>query len=306
METIVIGHINPDTDTTCSAIAYAWYLGQKGQLAKPAVAGPLNKETAYVVERFGVGSPDLIETFEKDQPVFIVDTNNPNELLPSISDAKIVGIIDHHKLSGLTTPDPITVSILPVACTATLIFEAISAEGIHIPADIAGVMLACILSDTLNYTSPTTTEADKAAGKALATLAETDPNELSEAMFASKSDISDMDDRSVLEVDGKLYEYGSRKVRISVLETTKPSFALGRAASLIETMQAVKKEDGLDDLLLFVVDIVNSESTLLIASDSEKALAEKAFGMAATGDRMVLPGVVSRKKQIAPKIEAAA
>ena len=117
MSAIVLGHINPDTDTVCSAIAYAWYLkNHAGVDAEARVAGVLNKETAFVLERFGLAAPQLISELKEDDKVYLVDTNNPEELLPGHDKADIQEIVDHHKLvGGLSTLGPIAVTMKPVA-----------------------------------------------------------------------------------------------------------------------------------------------------------------------------------------------
>jgi manganese-dependent inorganic pyrophosphatase len=122
-------------------------------------------------------------------------------------------------------------------------------------------------------------------------------------LLAAKSDVSRFSDAELLRMDSKEYSIDGTKFRVSVLETTAPATVLDRKASLMETMKTVAEEDGVDQVLLFVVDILNEESTLLVPNDLAKTVAEKSFAVTVTGDSVVLPGVVSRKKQIIPNLK---
>ena len=122
-------------------------------------------------------------------------------------------------------------------------------------------------------------------------------------MFAAKSDISHFSDAELLRLDSKIFDVEGTKLRISVLETTSPATVLDRQASIMDSMAAVASEDGVDQVLLFVVDILNEQSTLFIPNGAVKSVAEKSFGITVSGDSVVLPGVVSRKKQIIPNLK---
>ncbi|MEM6729035.1 MAG: DHHA2 domain-containing protein, partial [Pseudomonadota bacterium] len=170
------------------------------------------------------------------------------------------------------------------------------------PKAIKGAMLSCILSDTLEFRSPTTTQEDKAIAHSLADELELDLGAYASEMFEAKSDVSAFSDAELLRMDSKEYAVDGTKFRVSVLETTAPKIVLDRKASLMETMGTVAQEDGVDQVLLFVVDILNEEATMLIPNDLTKTVAEKSFGAAVGGDSVVLPGVMSRKKQIIPNL----
>ncbi|MEO0664861.1 MAG: DHHA2 domain-containing protein, partial [Pseudomonadota bacterium] len=211
--------------------------------------------------------------------------------------------IDHHKLvGGLETKGPIDIRIEPVACTATILWKMIGKDLAQAPEGIKGAMLSCILSDTLEFRSPTTTQEDKAIAHALADELGVDLAAYASEMFEAKSDVSAFSDAELLRMDSKEYEVGGTKFRVSVLETTAPKIVLDRKASLMESMTSVASEDGVDQVLLFVVDILNEEATMLIPNDLTKTVAEKSFGASVAGDTVVLPGVMSRKKQIIPNL----
>ncbi|WP_294227752.1 manganese-dependent inorganic pyrophosphatase [uncultured Shimia sp.] len=299
----VFGHKSPDTDSTGSPIIWAWYLSEiKGTPAEAKLLGEPNTEAAWLLNRWDLPKPAIIEDVADDAAVVIVDTNNPAELPTNINGADVQAIIDHHKLvGGLETKGPIDITIRPVACTATIMFDLMG--DIDMPDWIKGTMLTCILSDTLEFRSPTTTDHDKAVCEKLAADLGIDIPSYAAEMFAAKSDVSSFSDAELLRMDSKEYAVDGTKFRVSVLETTSPSTVLDRKASLMDTMTTVASEDGVEQVLLFVVDILNEQSTLLVPNDLVKSVAAKSFDVDASGDTVVLPGVVSRKKQIIPNLK---
>ncbi len=304
MTTLVFGHKSPDTDSTGSPLAWAWYLTEvKGIPAKAVLLGEPNTEAAFVLRHWGLDKPEIIASVAPGTPVVIVDTNNPAELPKDINAADITAIIDHHKLvGGLETRGPIDITIRPLACTATLMADLMGADLARAPRAIKGAMLSCIVSDTLEFRSPTTTPHDRAVAEALAAELGVDLHALASAMFEAKSDVSAFSDAELLRMDSKEYTVAGKELRISVLETTAPKVILDRKASLMQSMGDVAKEDGADQVLLFVIDILREEATLLVPNDLVKTLAEKSFGASVSGDTVVLPGIMSRKKQIIPAL----
>ncbi len=305
MTTLVFGHKSPDTDSTGSPIIWAWYLSQvQGTPAEPRLLGEPNTEAAFVLERWKLDKPAIISEVAPGTPVVIVDTNNPAELPAAINEADIQGIIDHHKLvGGLETKGPIDITIRPLACTATIMHDLIGQDMSKAPLPVKGAMLSCILSDTLEFRSPTTTPRDREVAEALAAELSVSIPDYAAELFAAKSDVSRFSEAELLRMDSKEYEVGGKQFRVSVLETTSPGTVLSRKDALVAAMGPVAREDGADQVLLFVVDILNEEATLLVPNDLVKTVAEKSFGATVTGDTVVLPGVVSRKKQIIPNLK---
>ena len=163
----VFGHKSPDTDATCAPMAYAWFLKQKGEDAEAFVLGELNRETTFVLNAAKVQAPKLLDKLSVGDEVVVVDTNNPEELPNNIGEAVIKTIVDHHKLAGLTTESPLEVYMKPVGCSSTLVFQLMQRDNIAPAKEITTLMLSAILSDTLKFTSPTTTEEDKKAANKL-------------------------------------------------------------------------------------------------------------------------------------------
>jgi manganese-dependent inorganic pyrophosphatase len=304
MTTLVFGHKSPDTDSTGSPILWSWYLNEiKGETAKPVLLGEPNTEAAFMLAHWGLDKPEIIADLDEGAPVVIVDTNNPAELPANVNAADIRAIIDHHKLvGGLETKGPIDITVRPLACTATIMVDLIGDDMARAPRAIKGAALTCILSDTLEFRSPTTTAHDRAVAEGLASDLGLDLSAFAGEMFAAKSDVSAFSDAELIRMDSKEYEVGGVKFRVSVLETTAPDIPLSRKDSLVETMTTVCAEDGVDEVLLFVVDILKEEATVLVPNDRVKDVVEKSFGVSVSGDSHVLPGVMSRKKQIIPNL----
>lgn len=305
MTTQIFGHKSPDTDSTGSPILWAWYLNEiKGGTAEAVLLGEPNTEAAFLLKRWNLPKPAIIQDVADGAPVVLVDTNNPAELPANINNADIQAIIDHHKLvGGLETKGPIDITIRPLACTATIMVDLMGDDAAKMPDWAKGTALTCILSDTLEFRSPTTTDHDRAVAEKLAADLGINISEYAAEMFAAKSDVSSFSDAELLRMDSKEYEVDGTKFRVSVLETTAPKVVLDRKASLMDTMTTVATEDGVDQVLLFVVDILNEEATLLVPNDLVKSVAQKSFDASVNGDAVVLPGVMSRKKQIIPNLK---
>ena len=305
MTTLVFGHKSPDTDSTGSPIVWAWYLNQiKGIAAKPMLLGEPNTEALFMLEHWKLEKPEIMETLAADTPVVIVDTNNPGELPQNINDADIHGIIDHHRLvAGLETRGPIEINIQPLACTATIMYKMIGKDWAQAPLAVKGAALSCILSDTLEFRSPTTTQEDKAIAYAIAEELGVDIPSYAADMFAAKSDVSAFSEAELLRMDSKEFDLNGTGLRVSVLETTSPAPLIARKDALMEAMPTVATEDGAAQVLLFIVDILKEEATLLVPNDMVKHIAEQSFGATVDGDTVVLPGIMSRKKQIIPNLK---
>ena len=301
----VFGHKSPDTDSTGSPIIWAWYLNEcRGTPAEARLLGEPNSEALFVLSKWNLDKPEFLDDVTDADTCVIVDTNNVAELPDSINDANVTEVIDHHMLQGgLKTKGPINITVRPVACTATIMHDLMGEDAAKMPPAIKGAMLSCILSDTLEFRSPTTTDIDRKLAESLANELGLSIPDYAAEMFAAKSDVSSYSDSELLRMDSKAYEVDGTKFRVSVLETTSPSTVLARKAGLMEDMTSVAEEDGVDQVLFFLVDILSEEAIMFIPNDLTKQVAEKSFDVTVDGDLISLPGVVSRKKQIIPALK---
>lgn len=302
----VFGHISPDTDATTAAIVYAWYLNEHtAHDATPYILGDLNSETSFVLQRFGFTVPELLPELTAGESIVVVDTNNPQELPGNINEMNIVALIDHHKLvGGLTTETPTDIVIKPVACTATIMHDHFVSNGITIPENIAGLMLSAILSDTLGFRSPTTTPHDKDVAEQLARTLGVEITSYADEMFAAKSEISSFSDSGLIKLDSKKYEVGDKNFRVSVIETTNTETVLARKDGIVEAIKTcVAEENDIDDVLFFIVDIFKEHATVFTYNELTKQVIASSFGVAVEHDTEVLPGILSRKKQILPALK---
>ncbi len=304
--TKVFGHKSPDTDATCSAIVWSWYLNEHtSKQAEAFILAEINTETSFVLNRWNVPTPPILESLSENDSVVIVDTNNPQELPDDISNATIVQIIDHHKLTGgLETLEPIHITMRPLACTATVLYDLMGETVSELPQYISGLILSSILSDTLEFRSPTTTPHDKDLAEKLAIQLKINLSDYANEMFAAKSDVSGFSDIGLIKMDSKKYDIGGMNFRISVLETTTPQTILDRKDGLMKAIiECIKEEKDVDEVLLFVIDILQKEATVFTYNDLTKKVIGKSFGVTVENDTEILPGIMSRKKQIIPLLK---
>jgi len=304
----VFGHKSPDTDATVSAIVYSWYLNTfTSNKSQPFVLGDLNKETQFVLDKWKTDEPLLLESVDENDEVVIVDTNNSQELFDNINDANIIQIIDHHILTGtLKSKKPVDIHIKPLASTATVIYDMLGSHVDDLPENIAGLILSSILSDTLGFRSPTTTSHDKSIAEKLAEKLNIDIKEYSMEMFNAKSDISDFTDIGLVHLDSKKNTVGDKNIRISVVETMNTKTVLDRLGGIIEAMKKVLVEEtDTDAILFFITDILKEESIVVVYDQFTKDLISTSFEIHIDEDEIikVLPGIISRKKQIIPMLK---
>lgn len=299
---LYIGHKNPDTDSICAAIAAAEVFGGDAGMA----AVELAPESAFVLDKFSFEAPLYIDNLT-DKEVVLVDFNQKAQGQEGIAEANIQGIIDHHAMGPdiAFNTQPIAIRIEPIGSTCSIIAKMIIEEGKEIPKNLAGLLLAGIVSDTLALRSPTTTDDDRKLVEILQELAEIDDvTELLKEMLKAKSDLSSKSAEEILTLDYKIFDY-AEKVGIGVAETVEAGELLARKDELISGLQAIKERDGLAYVYFVIVDVLNERSDLFIIGDGELELAEKAFSGDVNDGVMDIGNRISRKKQIAPAIAEA-
>jgi manganese-dependent inorganic pyrophosphatase len=244
MAIIVVGHKNPDTDTIASAIAVADLYSKRGMAAEAVAQGKLAPETAFVLEKFGLDTPKIV-TDGTDQKIVLVDHTDLSQSLDNLAKGEIVGVVDHHKLGDVTTPNPLEMWVWPVGCSCTVIKSMYDFYGIEIPAKVAGAMLCAILSDTVMFKSVTCTEADKKAVEGLAKIAGvTDVSALGMEMFKVKSAVDGATPTELVNRDYKDFDMSGKKVGIGQLEVVEKAFGVkvdGKTAWLEGVMSRKKQ-----------------------------------------------------------------
>lgn len=302
MPIYVVGHKIPDSDSICGAISLAYLKNQIGETAVATRLGKISPETAFILERFGIEAPELKHSYAGEE-VYIVDHSELTQAPDDIKEATIVGIVDHHKLGDLTTSTPLECWIRPVGSSNTVIKMMYDFYGVKIPADIAGIMLCAILSDTVIFKSPTCTTADIRCVEDLAKIANiTDVNTLGMDMFKVKSALAGTPIRDLLMRDYKEFNMNGHLIGIGQLEVVDLSVFDEIKSDLEADILLLKKEGQHHSVILLLTDIMKEGSELLVVSD-DISLIEAAFGDKFENGRMWLEGVLSRKKQIIPQLQ---
>ncbi|MUV38877.1 Inorganic diphosphatase [Lentibacillus sp. JNUCC-1] len=297
-KTLIFGHKNPDTDTICSALAYAHLKNAIGTVAEPARLGEPNKETEYALNHFGVKAPKLIEKVDEDvTDVILVDHNEFRQSVDNIQDVRIAEVIDHHRVANFETKEPLYFRIEPVGCTATILKKMYEEKGVEIDQQIAGLLLSAIISDSLLFKSPTCTQEDIDAAHALAEIADVDLDTYGLEMLKAGTDLADKSVRDLLTMDAKPFNMDGQNVEIAQVNTIDLAQVYERQAELEKEMDMMIAEKNLGLFLFVATDILNSNSEVL-ARGTAKDNVEKAFNVTLGNDRALLEGVVSRKKQI--------
>ncbi|MFC9277239.1 manganese-dependent inorganic pyrophosphatase, partial [Bacillus spizizenii] len=301
MEKILIfGHQNPDTDTICSAIAYADLKNKLGFNAEPVRLGQVNGETQFALDYFKQESPRLVETAANEvNGVILVDHNERQQSIKDIENVQVLEVIDHHRIANFETAEPLYYRAEPVGCTATILNKMYKENNVKIEKEIAGLMLSAIISDSLLFKSPTCTDQDVAAAKELAEIAGVDAEEYGLNMLKAGADLSKKTVEELISLDAKEFTLGSKKVEIAQVNTVDIEDVKKRQDELEAVISKVVAEKNLDLFLLVITDILENDS-LALAIGNEAAKVEKAFNVTLENNTALLKGVVSRKKQVVP------
>ncbi|WP_332631566.1 manganese-dependent inorganic pyrophosphatase [Halalkalibacter flavus] len=300
---LIFGHKSPDTDTITSAIVYADLKNKLGVNAEPVRLGEINGETQYALDHFGVEVPRLVETVANEvENVILVDHNERQQSATDVDSVRVLEVIDHHRIANFETSDPLYYRAEPVGCTATILNKLYKEHGVAIEKNIAGLMVSAIISDSLLFKSPTCTDQDIAAARELAEIAEVDLDSYGLEMLKAGADVSSKSVAELISLDAKEFTMGTNKLEIAQVNVVDTNDVFNRKAEVEEALTAVIEEKGLDLFLLVVTDILENDSKILALGKLTDAV-EKAYNVTLEGNTAVLKGVVSRKKQIVPKLD---
>lgn len=297
-KTLVFGHKNPDTDTIASAIAASYFLNQIGEGAEAVAQGTPNAETQFALDYFKVDAPRVITSADTDT-VVLVDHNEAAQSVDNLADVTVAGIYDHHKFA-FTNTTPLYITAKPWGSVATILYYEFKQAQFDIPTEIAGLLASAIISDTLLLKSPTTTDYDVAALKALADIAGLEDYEAYGLdLLKAGTDLSSRTDKELIDGDAKSFDMGGHQFRIGQVNTVDIDDVLSRQAGI----EAAMTEEGYDNFLFVITDILHSNSKAIFLGEATAAV-EAAFDGQLIDNVIDLPGVVSRKKQVVPPLEA--
>ena len=299
-KTLIFGHKNPDTDSIMSSMVMENLEKELGNDAKAVRLGKINKETEYVFNYLQIEKTEEIKDIEDGQNVILVDHNESTQSADNIGNAKILKVIDHHTMN-FVAPYQLYYRTEPVGCTATVLYKMYKEYDVTITKTIATLMLSAIISDTLLFKSPTCTPDDKAVAEKLAQIAGVDIEVYGKALLKAGTDISEFTPEEVINIDSKLFEQGGKKFKIAQINTADIDDVFKNKAYFETAINNEIEKDNLDFYVFAATDILNSNSKI-ISLGRDSGIVEKAYGVTLDDNTAMLENVVSRKKQMLPKI----
>ena len=297
---LIFGHKNPDTDSICSALAYADLKTKSGANVEAVRLGSISSETQFVLDTFKAEAPRLVETVASEtSKVILVDHNERQQSVSDIADVIVTEVIDHHRIANFETSGPLYYRAEPVGCTATILLKMYKEKGVAVSQQVAGLMLSAIISDTLLLKSPTCTAEDVAAAHELADTAGVKLETYGLDILKAGASLLDKSISQLISMDSKEFSMGASKVEIAQVNAVDVNDVLARQDELEAALNEIIAAKGLDLFLFVVTDILNNDS-VGVALGSKAAVVEAAYNTKLENNRAVLKGVVSRKSQIVP------
>ncbi|MCI7730128.1 DHHA2 domain-containing protein [Enorma burkinafasonensis] len=308
---LVFGHQNPDNDAIMSAVVLAQLLNQVEYLGNEYEAcalGPLPAESAKLLAEAGLPEPRQLDAIEPAaegedaQQVVLTDHNEPGQSVVGLENAQVIGVVDHHRFGDFTTAAPLHIVALPWGSSCSIVAKLFDILGQE-PTDVqARLLLSAMMTDTLMLKSPTATAIDAVIAKKLGEQLGVDPVKFGMEVFLSRPSGS-FTPAQMVGNDIKLFEVAGTQLLIGQYETVDKSRALGMIPEIREAMRAYQAEKGADGIVLCVTDIMEEGSQVLL--EGETAAAQKGLGIEDVPEGVWMPGVLSRKKQVAAPILAA-
>ncbi|UDM32680.1 manganese-dependent inorganic pyrophosphatase [Lentilactobacillus laojiaonis] len=302
MKQYVFGHQNPDTDAIVAAIAFSYLQNQRGYDTQAVSLGEAGPETVFALNYFHTDAPKVITNAKPDvDSVMLVDHNEFQQSVADIEELEITHVVDHHRIANFNTNSPLYYMAKPVGCTSTILTQMFIREEVKIPKEIAGLMMSAIISDTLLLKSPTTTEEDKLALKALAEIAGVNYEEYGIEMLKAGTNVDSKSDKELIDADAKSFDLNGNNVRIDQINVVDFNDVTKRKDDLMAEMQKEAQSENYDLFVVMVTDVLNSNSKMIVYGDKANEAAA-AFNANLDNDMVDLPGIVSRKKQVVPAL----
>lgn len=308
---LVFGHQNPDNDAIMSTVVLSQLLNQleyQGNTYTACCLGPLPAESAKLLEDAGVPAPTLIDAIEpaaegaEPQLVILTDHNEPGQSVAGLENATIFGVVDHHRFGDFTTAAPLRIVALPWGSSCSIVAKLFEVMGVEPTDTQAKLLLSAMMTDTLMLKSPTATAVDAAIAAKLGEQLGVDPVKFGMEVFLTRPSGSFTAEQMVGN-DIKMFEVAGTKLLIGQYETVDKSRALGMIPEIREAMRAYQAEKAADGIVLCITDIMEEGSQVLLEGDT--ATAQKGLQIEDVAEGVWMPGVLSRKKQVAAPILAA-
>ena len=308
---LVFGHQNPDNDAIMSSVVLSQLLNQleyQGNTYTACCLGPLPAESAKLLVDAGVPAPTLIDAIEpaaegaEPQLVILTDHNEPGQSVAGLENATIFGVVDHHRFGDFTTAAPLHIVALPWGSSCSIVAKLFEVMGVEPTDTQAKLLLSAMMTDTLMLKSPTATDVDAAIAAKLGEQLGVDPVKFGMEVFLTRPSGS-FTAAEMVGNDIKMFEVAGKKLLIGQYETVDKSRALGMIPEIREAMRAYAADKAADGIVLCLTDIMEEGSQVLLEGDTEAA--QKGLEIADVAEGVWMPGVLSRKKQVAAPILAA-
>ena len=238
----------------------------------------------------------------KPKRLILVDHNERSQAVDGLEDAEILEIVDHHKLGGIQTINPVMFRNQPLGCTCTIVYQMYKENHIEVPKDIAGLLCSAILSDTLVFRSPTCTEYDKVAAEELAKIAGIEIEAYAMDMFAAGSNLSYKSPEEIFYQDFKKFTAGELLFGVGQISCMSDKELETIKERLIPYLKKALSDHQVSMIFFMLTNILDSSSEILYEGEGSKELLDQAFKLDASNERVYLEGVVSRKKQMIPSL----
>lgn len=305
MSILIFGHKNPDTDSITSSLLMEEFYKQQGIEATACRLGEVSLETQYILDYLQIQPPQFIDSINPGQDVVLVDHNEFGQSVSGIEEANIIRVVDHHRIANFQTAAPLEMRVMTVGCTATIMYLLFKENNLEITQKVATLMVSAICSDTLIFKSPTSTKVDEDVCRQLASDFGIDINTYGMEMLKAGTDLSAKSDGEVMSIDSKQFSVGDKLFEVAQVNTADIDELVASRLSGLQTVMTNKiSTDNLDLFILMITDIVNSNS-LLVPLGNKDAIAkfENDFSVKLVDGKVLLEGVVSRKKQIVPNLK---
>ncbi|WP_050607034.1 manganese-dependent inorganic pyrophosphatase [Clostridium niameyense] len=299
----ITGHKNPDTDSICAALCYANLKRELGFKNAEAIRlGDINNETQFVLDYFNVDAPKLMKSIEPNTKIILVDHNEKNQSIDGLDEAELLEIIDHHRIGGISTASPIYFRNEPVGSSSTIVANMYFEKGITPAKEIAGLLSSAIISDTLLFKSPTSTDLDRNTLAKLAKVAEINPKTYSLEMFKAGTSLKGKTVEELYNSDFKDFNIAGHKMGVGQVSTMDATSFDPLKEKMIKYMEEKKQKGNYKDLVLILTDLLKEGSFIYVVGEHKDTIASAFNKPLENGYSLYAEGVLSRKKQVIPPI----